>query len=390
MPDVSLDDVLAARETIAGRLHRTPTFTSATLSERSARACTSRPSSSSAPARSSRAACSNKLAALTAEERARGVVTWSAGNHAQAVAYGGRGGGDRAAASSCGGGANPLKVEATRGYGAEVDLEAADPAGAYERLLEWSRRPAARFVHPFDDPSYRRPGHASGSRSSRTFPTSTSSSSRSAAAASIAGIATAVRACGRGRVVGVEPELSPALPEGLAAGEVVRVEPRSIADGLGAPFAGDDRSPSARERVDEVVLVSEAEIEDGVSFPLPPGQARLRARRRGGDGRAAGRQGPVGAGTRRSPSSRGATRRPKPPLLSWLGDEGRHPSRLRARHRTLRVRKRVPDPLDEARAARRDLLGLPPFYTGKQKLVDTGGRVERFQRKLERAAAHRG
>ena len=56
---------------------------------------------------------------------------------------------------------------------------------------------------------------------------------------------------------------------------------------------------------------------------------------------------------------------------------------------TLRVRERVPDALDEGRAARRDLLACHPFYTGKQKLMDTGGRVERFQRRLERAGRAR-
>src|SRR6266536_1896552 len=64
-------------------------------------------------------------------------------------------------------------------------------------------------------------------------------------------------------------------------------------------------------------------------------------------------------------SSREATWRPRPRLLSWPGDEVRHPSRVRACNRALRVRKRVPDPIDEARAARRDLLELPPVLHGQ-------------------------
>ena len=49
--------------------------------------------------------------------------------------------------------------------------------------------------------------------------------------------------------------------------------------------------------------------------------------------------------------------------------------------------RRVHDSLDGSLAARRALLGVPPFFTGKQKLVDTGGRVERFNRRLERRSA---
>jgi len=67
-------------------------------------------------------------------------------------------------------------------------------------------------------------------------------------------------------VIGVEPELSPALHDALAAGRPVPVEPRSIADGLGAPFAGELAVEVGRERVDEVVLVSEEEIERGMRF----------------------------------------------------------------------------------------------------------------------------
>jgi threonine dehydratase len=67
-------------------------------------------------------------------------------------------------------------------------------------------------------------------------------------------------------VIAVEPERSPALHEGLKAGEQVRVSPTSIADGLGAPFAGENALAVARERVDESILVSEDEIEEAFRF----------------------------------------------------------------------------------------------------------------------------
>jgi threonine dehydratase len=149
--DVSLDDVLAAREAIAGRLHRTPTFSSATLSELTGGRVHLKAELFQRTGSFKPRGALNRLAALNAGERVRGVTTWSAGNHAQAVAW---------AAAEEGidclvfmwQGANPLKVEATRGYGAEVDLEAPDHAAAYERLLQAVEETGRVFVHPFDDP----------------------------------------------------------------------------------------------------------------------------------------------------------------------------------------------------------------------------------------------
>src|SRR5205807_1033053 len=87
-PPLSLDDVLRAREAIAGRVHRTPTFGSRTLGERlgGARGYLKAELFQRTGSFKPRGVL-NRLATLTPDERARGVVTWSAGNHAQAVAY---------------------------------------------------------------------------------------------------------------------------------------------------------------------------------------------------------------------------------------------------------------------------------------------------------------
>ena len=92
-----------------------------------------------------------KLASLSDDEKRSGVVTWSAGNAAQGLAW--------AAAAEripcrvfMWRTANPLKIAATRGYGAEVDLESEDAASSYERLQEHVERTGAVFVSPFDDP----------------------------------------------------------------------------------------------------------------------------------------------------------------------------------------------------------------------------------------------
>src|SRR5918996_5517081 len=126
---LTLDDVLAARETIGGRLHRTPVFSSATLgagvtlkAELFQRTGSFKPRG-----------VLNKLASLTDEEKRRGVIGISAGNHAQALAWGAAAEGIDALVVMWRG-ASEAKIAATRGYGAAVDLEATDPASAFARL----------------------------------------------------------------------------------------------------------------------------------------------------------------------------------------------------------------------------------------------------------------
>jgi threonine dehydratase len=79
----------------------------------------------------------------------------------------------------------------------------------------------------------------------------------------IAGISTALPGC---RIIGVEPEGAATLTAALAAGKPVPIQPKTIADGLGAPFTGERTLAVCRERVDKVVLVSEEQIEDGFRF----------------------------------------------------------------------------------------------------------------------------
>lgn len=266
-PPISLDDVLAAREAIGGRLHRTPTFSSASLGVRLGAA----PAHLKAELFQRTGSFKprgvlTKLASMTAEEKARGVVTWSAGNHAQAVAY----------AAALEGidclvlmwqGANPFKIAATRGYGAVVDLASPGPAEAYDRLLEVVERTGRTFVHPFDDPLTMAGQGTVGLELLEDVPGADVVVVAVGGGGLISGVATAVKGLRpQARVVGVEPEGSTALTSGLAAGHSVRVESRTIADGLAPPFAGEGCIAVCRERVDEVVLVSDEEIARGLRF----------------------------------------------------------------------------------------------------------------------------
>jgi threonine dehydratase len=203
----------------------------------------------------------NKVASLSEDERARGIVTWSAGNAAQGAAF---------AAADAGIActvfmwrtANPIKVAATRGYGAEVDLTAESPAESHELLLAYVEETGRTFVHPFDDPVLQA-GHGTlGLEIVEDLPDVATIVVPVGGGGLIAGVASAVDC----RVVGVEPEGAPSLSAALERGEPVRIEPSSVADGLNAPFTGAGTLAICRERVDDLVLVSDEEIAEAMRF----------------------------------------------------------------------------------------------------------------------------
>jgi threonine dehydratase len=164
-------------------------------------------------------------------------------------------------------GASVAKLAATREYGAEVDLEAATPAEAFVRLEELRAQTGRAFVHSFDDPRLIA-GHGTlGLELLEDVPGLVSVVVPIGGGGLISGIATAIKGARPDiRIVGVEPELSPAMHVALEAGEPTPVEPRSIADGLNAPFAGDNTLAICRELVDELVLVSEEQVRASMRF----------------------------------------------------------------------------------------------------------------------------
>jgi len=263
---VELVDLEAARSAIGDRLHRTPTFSSATLSRLAgARVFLKAELFQKTGSFKPRGVLTN-LAALSEEQRARGVIGISAGNHAQALAWGAAAEGIDALLVMWQG-ASEAKIEATRGYGAEVDLASPGPTEAFDRLAELVEETGRTLVHPFDHPLTIAGQGTVGLELIEDVPDADVVVVPVGGAGLISGIATAVKGLKpEARVIGVEPELSPALYEALAAGKPVPVNPRSIADGLGAPFAGDLGFEICRERVDGVVLVTEAEIEEGMRF----------------------------------------------------------------------------------------------------------------------------
>jgi threonine dehydratase len=258
-PIVSRDDIERAADLIRGHLLRTPTLTCRSLGpDVYLKAELFQKTGSFKPR-----GVLTKLASLTAEEKARGVIAISAGNHAQAVAWGAAQEGLDALVVMWKG-ASEAKLAATRGYGAAVDLESSDPSEAFRRLDVLLEETGRTLVHPFDDPLTIAGQGTVGFEILEDVPDVDAVVVPIGGGGLIAGIA--VAAAGRASVIGVEPESSTAMHSALAAGERVEVTPALIADGLNAPHAGRNPLAIVREHVEEVVLVTEEEIEDGFRF----------------------------------------------------------------------------------------------------------------------------
>ena len=255
---IARDDVLAARDAIGGRLHRTPIFSSATLGPRVFLKAELLQRTGSFKPRG----VLNSLSRLSDDGRRHGVIAASAGNHAQALAYGAALEGLDALLVMWKT-ASPAKIEATRGYGAKVDLEADGPEVVFDRLEQLRAETGRTLIHPFDSAHTIAGQGTVGLEIGEDIPEVGVVVVPVGGGGLISGIATALPGV---RVVGVEPVGSNALTAALEAGRPVPVGPRSIADGLNAPFAGELTFRIVRDRELEIVLVEEEQIEKAMRF----------------------------------------------------------------------------------------------------------------------------
>ena len=263
---ISLDDVYRARERIGDRLHRTPMLSSATLSKQVGADVWFKAELLQRTGAFKPRGVLNKLATLTDDEKKHGVISISAGNHAQALAY----------ASALEGidalvvmwqTASPMKIAAARGYGATIDTEAADIPAAFERLDELIESTGRTLVHPYDDPYVMAGQGTVGLEMIEDLPEADIVLVQVGGGGLISGIATAVTGMRPdARVIAVEPERSPALHESLKAGRPVTVEAKTIADGLNGPYAGANCVRVCTELEVESVLVTEDALEEAFRF----------------------------------------------------------------------------------------------------------------------------
>lgn len=257
-PLVTLGDIAAAREVIAGRLHRTPTVGSTYLSQQTGTRVSLKLELFQKTGSFKPRGVLNALSALDEDARQRGVISISAGNHAQALAWG---------ASTLGikstivmpRTAQQSKIDATRGYGGEVVLTDAD---LLETCLTLQRERNVTLVHPFDDPRVIAGQGTVGLELVEDLPDVDVVVVACGGGGLLSGVAAAVKQRRpSARVIGVEPEGASAMSQSLERGEPVRLSRLdTIADGLAAPFAGRLNLAHVQAFVDQMLTVSDREI----------------------------------------------------------------------------------------------------------------------------------
>ena len=259
---VTIDDIRAARETIGDKVRRTPMMHSAQLSDRLGFELHLKLELFQRTGSFKLRGALNRIAALTADERKRGVVTMSAGNHAQGVALAAREMGTHAVIVMPAK-AVRSKVEATRNYGGEViqtdgDLVATMHTIQQERNLV--------TVSPFDDPEVIAGAGTVGEEILDDVPQADVILTGVGGGGIVSGVAVAARARRAGiRVIGVEPEGANSMRLSLDRGSAQKLDKvDTVADGLGAPMAGELTFAHVRQLGVEIVTVPDSAIVDAM------------------------------------------------------------------------------------------------------------------------------
>ncbi|HTS08835.1 MAG TPA: threonine ammonia-lyase [Candidatus Eisenbacteria bacterium] len=211
----------------------------------------------------------NKLLTMTDEERSRGVIAASAGNHAQGVAYhAGKHGVHARIVMPL---PTPLtKVSATKAYGAEVLLHGANYDEAYEKALEQSRDDRLTLIHAFDDDAVIAGQGTLGLEILEQHPDIEVVVSPIGGGGLTGGIACAVKESKPSvQVYGVQPARIPSMKAAVAKGKLVTLESaKTIADGIAVRRAGERTLPLIQKYVDDIVTVEEEEIANAILLLL--------------------------------------------------------------------------------------------------------------------------
>lgn len=261
-PLVTLEDIKAAARRIAGHVHRTTQGTSRYLSERTGAFVSLKQESFQKTGSFKVRGVINTLQQLNDDERSRGVISLSAGNHAQALAWGASRLGIKSTIVMPANAAK-VKVEATRGYGGEIVQTDGD---LLQTALDIQRERGLTLVHPFDDLRVIAGQGTVGLEIMDDVPDADVVIVACGGGGLISGVAAAVkRIKSTIRVIGVEPEGADGMSRSLAAGSPQRVpQLNTIADGLAAPFAGAHTLAHVQAFVDEMLVVPDSEILEGM------------------------------------------------------------------------------------------------------------------------------
>jgi threonine dehydratase len=266
---LTYDDILRARERIKNVAHRTPVVTSRTFDEQAGcRAFFKCENLQRGGAFKFRGAY-NKINSLTDEERERGVLAYSSGNHAQAVALAAKLHGCRAAVVMPQD-APAMKVAATRGYGAEVIFYNRDAEVRDEVATKVQQERGLTMVAPYDDYLVMAGQGTVALELIEEVPELDYLVASCSGCGLIAGCAVAAKHLRPSiRILGVEPEAANDTYLSLKKGQRVEIpNPRTIADGLRVPAPGKLTFPIVQQHVEDVLLVSEAEMMESIRFVL--------------------------------------------------------------------------------------------------------------------------
>jgi threonine dehydratase len=264
---ITLADVEAAGRTIAGRVLRTPMLPAPKLSALTGASVRVKYENLQVTNSFKERGALNKLASLTAAERARGVIAMSAGNHAQAVAY---------HAAQLGIPSTIVmpvttpfvKVHATKAYGAEVVLDGETIADAQLRAEALARERGLTFVHPYDDPKVMAGQGTIALEMLEDDPDLDLIVLPVGGGGLIAGNAIAARAKKPSiEIVGAEAALYPSCWNALC-GEARPLGGPTLAEGIAVKNVGALTLPIIREHVAEIVLVDEQSLERAVNAYL--------------------------------------------------------------------------------------------------------------------------
>jgi threonine dehydratase len=264
---VTLKDIETAAEVIRGQVIETPFLHSRTLSQITGAEVHLKFENHQFTASFKERGAFNKLSSLTPEERRRGVIACSAGNHAQGVAYHARRLGIPATIVM------PrytpfVKIEQTRGHGAEVILEGDNFDGAKDFALKAAVERALTLVHPYNDEKIIAGQGTCGLEMMRARPDLDALIVAIGGGGLIAGISTAAKSMKPSiDVYGVEVKRFPAMYHAMK-GTTPEFAASTIAEGIAVKEPGTLTLPIIRKNVKEVILVDEGDIEEAIVMLL--------------------------------------------------------------------------------------------------------------------------
>jgi threonine dehydratase len=266
---IQLADVLAARERLRGAIYYSPCPHSLMLSALTGQQVYLKLENLQMTGSFKERGALNRIAMLTPEQAARGVIAASAGNHAQGVAYHATKRGIRAVIVM------PLttplvKVTATRDFGAEVVLHGANYDEAFTEAIRLCAEQDLTFIHPFDDPAVMAGQGTIGLELLEQVPLLEAVVVPIGGGGLIGGIACAIKESRPDiRIVGVQTSRLPSMAAAVEAHHPVTIDPATtIADGIAVRRAGDLTLPMVERYVDEIVTVDEDEIASAILMLL--------------------------------------------------------------------------------------------------------------------------